>query len=93
MNSFKIITICSKIVQITRIVFHFSERFILKVKTLQYLANGKLVYKTKIILPLAICKLSLFLLLVVYILCILKKKPLRYTIIRISEIILRKKQL
>ena len=65
MHSFKIITICSKIVQITRIIFHFSERFILKVKTLQYVANGKLVYKTKIILPLAICKLSSFLLLLV----------------------------
>jgi hypothetical protein len=65
MDSFKIITICSKIVQITRTVFRFSERFILKVKTLQYVANGKLLYKTKIILPLAICKLSSFLLLFV----------------------------
>jgi hypothetical protein len=46
-----------------RIIFHFSERFILKVKTV----------KTKIILPLAICKLSSFLLLFVWILCILKK--------------------
>jgi len=42
MNSFKIITICSKLVQITRIVFHFSERFIQKEKTLQSVANGKL---------------------------------------------------
>jgi hypothetical protein len=64
LNSFKIITIYSKFIQITRIVFHFSERFILKVKT----------KKTKIILPLAICKLSSFLLLFVSILRILKKR-------------------
>ena len=63
LNSFKIITLCSKFVQITRLVFHFSERFILKVKTV----------KTKIILPLEICKLSSFHLLFVSNLCILKK--------------------
>ena len=75
LNSFKIITIYSKFIQITRIVFHFSERFILKVKTV----------KTKIIFTFS--NMQTFL--VSSFICInslySEKKKLRFTIIRIWE--------